>query len=327
MGTSNDHPESPWQRMARRFRHRSTRDLHNLDERGRLGDPPNALPLAIFTFILATALAFLTFVTGRSDGTVVVLLIMTIGIFGLAVAIGVAMMAAQYRTQQQLGAATAELLTVHAELKLTREDTSHCLHDAKALTAAIGATVHTLKLSGADPGLTDPILEQLAQLAASLNPLRVTVAPILLGELLEPVRSVAAAHGLDLLIDLDPDVEILADANTGSRVLINLIDNTRKYAPGSSVTITTRPSGPFIQVLTDDDGPGIEGGDPEAIFTPGLRKGVDAQGVGMGLASARRMAEDMGGALWYEPKPGGGSRFVLKLATPDRTSGPECGYR
>ncbi len=45
----------------------------------------------------------------------------------------------------------------------------------------------------------------------------------------------------------------------------------------------------------------------------------------MGLAIARSLAEGMHGALWYEPRSGRGSRFVLKLPRPadGRGTAPE----
>jgi two-component system sensor histidine kinase KdpD len=43
----------------------------------------------------------------------------------------------------------------------------------------------------------------------------------------------------------------------------------------------------------------------------------DAGGAGLGLSIARRLAEVQGGTLTYEPRPGGGSTFVLRLRAAD----------
>jgi two-component system sensor histidine kinase KdpD len=41
--------------------------------------------------------------------------------------------------------------------------------------------------------------------------------------------------------------------------------------------------------------------------------------VGLGLAIARGLAEAQGGSLVYEPRPGGGSVFILELPAADVT--------
>ncbi len=58
------------------------------------------------------------------------------------------------------------------------------------------------------------------------------------------------------------------------------------------------------------------------LFRRGVRR-TDSPGEGIGLDIARRLADQMGAALWLEPydPDRGGSTFVLSLpATPEPTS-------
>ena len=79
----------PWERLAGAFRRRQIRDVMELDRRGRLGEPPRPGLLAFATFVLVGALGFLTFTVGRVEEDTIYLVIAAIGVFGLAISIGV----------------------------------------------------------------------------------------------------------------------------------------------------------------------------------------------------------------------------------------------
>ncbi|MCA9573327.1 MAG: HAMP domain-containing histidine kinase, partial [Myxococcales bacterium] len=69
-------------------------------------------------------------------------------------------------------------------------------------------------------------------------------------------------------------------------------------------------------VHVDDDGPGVPQDRREAVFEPlvGFRGGREHQGLGMGLAIARRIVDAHGGALCVGDAPLGGARFTVRLA-------------
>lgn len=302
-------------RLLRRFQARGVRDLRDLDARGRLGNPPRPLAMAAAIFVLVALLGGTTYALGRSGAVPQALLLITaFAVFGIAVAVGWALATAEYRAAQQADRAGAELLSLHAELDRERRETSSRLHDTRAITAAMGAALHALARSGADPVITAALSDQVAHLrqmlveskAAGLE--RLGVAEVLL-----QASPFATLHGIALLHEAPTDAAVLANRDQLLAILQNLIDNARKYAPGSPILITCEPAGPYLRLVVQDEGPGITAADAEELFLPGVRRGDDAQGFGMGLAIARRLAEGMHGALWYEPRHGRGSRFVLKL--------------
>jgi two-component system sensor histidine kinase KdpD len=100
-------------------------------------------------------------------------------------------------------------------------------------------------------------------------------------------------------------------------VLVNLIANALKYAPpGTPVEVAARAEGEALLITVSDRGPGIPEADAGRVFEPFVRGTVARPyvgGAGLGLAISRRLAESQGGALRYEPREGGGSRFVLEL--------------
>ena len=309
----NDH-STRGGRLAGRFRRRSIRDMQDLDARGRLGEPPRPWSLAVSTFVLVLLLGLATFSIGRVDQFTPILLIATVGVAALAIAVGFAVAMTQYQSTQQLDQARAEMLGLHSEIDLAQQEAEARLHDARATTAAMGAALHALGSTGADAQIAAALSDQLAHLQDILAAAPTVELEAVSGEdLCAPARSLATLHGLELEIDVPPDLSVMANRVKARQIVQNIVDNARKYAPASTIKVTCEPAGPYVRVVFDDDGPGVARQEETAIFMPGVRSGADVQGFGMGLAVVRRLAEEMRGALWYEQRPGGGSRFVLKL--------------
>jgi signal transduction histidine kinase len=107
------------------------------------------------------------------------------------------------------------------------------------------------------------------------------------------------------------------------RVLVNLVENAAKYAPGSApIELTAERDGPTIAIRVSDRGPGIPPHDVARVFEPFNRtesRAPDVGGSGLGLSIARRLAELQGGSLTHEERVGGGSVFTLRLPAADLT--------
>ena len=114
------------------------------------------------------------------------------------------------------------------------------------------------------------------------------------------------------------DVVAMIDSLVLRQVGENLLGNAMKYAPGSSVELSARHGAAgYWQVLVEDRGPGIPAERLRELFQPFVRLAEEdpAEGLssGLGLALARQILADHGGALWYEDREGGGARFVVEL--------------
>src|ERR1700730_2289441 len=108
---------------------------------------------------------------------------------------------------------------------------------------------------------------------------------------------------------------VRADAQQIQRVLVNLIDNARKYSAASEpvrVQVTATSAEALVRVV--DHGPGIAPAERERIFEPFQRgSGGGVGGAGLGLAIARGFAEANNGRVWVESRLGQGAAFVLAL--------------
>jgi two-component system sensor histidine kinase KdpD len=117
----------------------------------------------------------------------------------------------------------------------------------------------------------------------------------------------------ELPIDL-PLLEV--DASLFERVLINLLDNARKYTPpDAKILIGAKAVGPWMYCFVEDNGPGLPAGDPEQFFKPFVRgqKESAISGVGLGLALCRSIIGAHGGTIRAEPAQPAGTRFEIRV--------------
>ncbi|WP_331528500.1 HAMP domain-containing sensor histidine kinase [Nocardioides sp.] len=87
-----------------------------------------------------------------------------------------------------------------------------------------------------------------------------------------------------------------------------LMENAQRHGGGDPRLEVTREVR-HVVVSVMDDGPGVPADEVEAVFEPG--HSTRADGSGLGLPLARRMARAVGGELVARPGPGG--RFELRL--------------
>ncbi len=113
------------------------------------------------------------------------------------------------------------------------------------------------------------------------------------------------------------DWMVLADPAAVRRILLNLLDNAVKYTPaGGSVgmEIATAPDR-TVAITVWDTGVGIAADRVGRIFERFYRvegqRGAD--GLGLGLSIARRLARAMDGDVTVTSVPGRGSRFTVRL--------------
>jgi len=109
-------------------------------------------------------------------------------------------------------------------------------------------------------------------------------------------------------------------------LLSNLLRNALKYgaADGASPRIAVRAlaDGPRVRFEVEDAGPGVPPGMEARIFEPHVRAPSAARtrpGLGLGLATAKRLAEAHGGAVGVRPAGDRGSVFWFELPAAART--------
>jgi len=111
------------------------------------------------------------------------------------------------------------------------------------------------------------------------------------------------------------DLALTVKRNALKRCITNLIDNALKH--GTHADVTARRNGRMVELIVDDDGPGIPESRREEAFRPFHRldegRNLQTGGVGLGLAIARDIARAHGGDVVLEASPLGGLRALVKL--------------
>ena len=306
--------KAPERRLSHRIRSRSVRDIEELDRRGRLGDGPGPLNLATVAFAAMVVLGFGMFYVGRSNLPSFVLTAAVVGMLGISAAVWAGMSASQYQSLLQLDDARRQLLAIYAELDQERDLFRTQRHDANAVIAGMGAAFYALDPQGSSPEVVQALNSQLVHLRGILSAQAPDLDSYNSSRLIGPLEGFIALKGAAVDVDLPEDLMLAGSQSQTSRILQNLLDNAFKYGQGSGTKVSWEThGGEFVFIHVVDRGPGVDLTISDVIFDEGARSPSNHDGLGLGLAISRRLAEAQGGALWYEPRDNGGSKFVLKL--------------
>ncbi len=139
---------------------------------------------------------------------------------------------------------------------------------------------------------------------------------VALRELIEAVGEGAVRSGVRLSVEADPGLFAYVRPTAFKRALSNLVMNAAAH--GKTVAVAARGrAGGGIEILVDDDGPGIPPDRYEEAFKPFSRldeaRNQNEKGVGLGLAIARDVARSLGGEITLDQSPLGGLRAAVRL--------------
>ncbi|QYF94038.1 two-component sensor histidine kinase [Massilia sp. PAMC28688] len=119
-----------------------------------------------------------------------------------------------------------------------------------------------------------------------------------------------------LQVDLQAaDATVQADPRLLARAIGNLLRNAQKYCEGQ-IGLSAR-AGSTVQIMVDDNGPGIPADQHARVFEPFYRldrsRDRATGGFGLGLSIAHKAVALHGGTIRIEASPLGGARFVISL--------------
>jgi two-component system, chemotaxis family, sensor kinase Cph1 len=204
----------------------------------------------------------------------------------------------------------------------------HAVHDLRAVFRRIGTSIEIFGDRDAKdagyPSILDSVAQGTAILTAigtfstalgvahySLKPLQISLAvDAALARLQEPIRQ-SGAH-----IRCGPLPEVAGDRNRLTDLFQILVSNALTYRGPDTVTVDIKArleSDEWI-ISVQDNGIGIATKYQGDLFRPFYRlHGSEIPGVGLGLATCRKIAEAHHGRIWMESELGAGATFFFTL--------------
>ncbi|MDQ7904387.1 DUF4118 domain-containing protein [Phytohabitans sp. ZYX-F-186] len=214
-------------------------------------------------------------------------------------------------------------------------------HDLRTPLASAKAAVTSLRSHDVDfstedrdelLAAADESLDKLARLVANLldmsrlqaGALGLSMAEIGLEDAVPRALDELGPHARAVRVRIPPELPAVhADPALLERVLVNLIGNALRFSPPQQPPdVTAREQDGTVRLHVVDHGPGIPEDAREHMFQPFQRLGDrdNHNGVGLGLALSRGLAEAMGGTLAPDTTPGGGLTMILTLPSAEASA-------
>ena len=118
-----------------------------------------------------------------------------------------------------------------------------------------------------------------------------------------------------LEISGDEHTQYMGDFNWSAEAIANIIKNCMEHTPQGGRIVASFNQSPFYTMITiSDNGAGIDNHDLPYIFNR-FYKGKNAanDSIGIGLAMAKSIVENQGGAIAAASEKGQGTQFTIKI--------------
>jgi signal transduction histidine kinase len=212
------------------------------------------------------------------------------------------------------------LLAAHKDLL------AHASHELRSPLARLRMAVE-MYAAKPDPALRPSIIDDIAELTAIVDEIllasRLDQVPDLESRERVDCLGLAAEEGVRAgasLREAEPPgavFEVEGSPRLLRRMLRNLVDNASRHGvPPIEIAVSRLAGEGVVQVVVDDQGPGIPQDEHERVFEPFYRprgRPEAAGGWGLGLSIVRQIASRHGGTVTCQARPGGGGRFVVNL--------------
>ena len=223
-----------------------------------------------------------------------------------------------------LSIASHELRTPLTPIKLHLQRLGQMASSGKGVALSVEAVRKVVEISDRQLTRLNVLIEDLLDVARisagklTLNPETQDLVEVV-REACERYAGQAAGAGTVFELRAGGAVPLRFDRLRIEQVVINLLANAMKYAPGKPVTIAVAKAGGGALVSVQDRGPGIAKEDLHRIFDrfERVETSKNVGGLGLGLYISRQIVEAHGGRLRVESEPGSGATFTFDLPAAD----------
>lgn len=202
-----------------------------------------------------------------------------------------------------------------------RRHVSNLAHGLKTPLAALSVK---LSQSGRDPdGALGEMVAQIDQrvrhhlgraraAAPGSNRRTRTVLAPAVADLTSALERIHAERPISVAVEIAADIAVAVDSQDLDEMAGNLLENAWRHAR-SAIRITAGAVTGAVELIIDDDGPGLSDTAIGEAMMPGRRLDERGDGHGFGLSIAQELAELNGGHLVLDRAPSAGLRATLTL--------------
>jgi len=234
--------------------------------------------------------------------------------------------------------ATSEIRQVNIGFNLMAQRLAKIEQERAVMLAGISHDLRTplarlrleTEMSVADPAARDHMVADIEQLDAIIDkfldyarPDHVQLNQVSLDKVVHTsIYGFKSRSDMNIQLDLEPDLWVMADEVELGRVISNLIENARRYGKSSytgisEVSIAARETEDGVLIKLRDHGPGV----PPAMlanltkpFFRGDEARTAATGAGLGLSIVEKTIHRMGGKFSLSTPSSGGLAAHIKLS-------------
>lgn len=288
---------------------------------GRSEGVPLKIWIGFAAFFLAQARVSMIIFTdpgvARLSNAVLATLAVAITLFGTVLSL-------QESISTTKGMAIESLMALKgSEAQRSREASAHeeAVHNLKSALTSINMATHMLVSDRKVPLTAEQRCGLEAALRSELDRARRLISrewdrgrcSFDLARQLAPLMAAERAQGTLISAAVPKDVTVLANPEQTYEVVATLLDNARRHAPGSVVTVSAVNVAEEVVISVEDRGPGIPPALTEKIFERGWTTSAKGEGMGIGLYLAKKLTEEQGGCLTACNRVGGGACFTITL--------------
>ncbi len=150
-----------------------------------------------------------------------------------------------------------------------------------------------------------------------------------IADLVAELEPIAVEAGADLVVTQERDHVVACHPGVLTSLIGNLVRNAIKYLGDASerrIEIRVAARRRYVRVEVEDTGPGLDPTIEKRVFDPYVRapSAASKPGVGLGLATVKKLAEGHGGRVGVRSSPGRGATFWFELpkANPEEAVAP-----
>lgn len=201
-----------------------------------------------------------------------------------------------------------------------RDALGNMAHSLKTPIAVLQGIINTVSskdktIALEQLGAINNIVEYQLQRAATVGRLQLTEAVALhevTQKIINTLQKVHKDKNINVKIDINDTLPVKVDQGDLYELLGNLFENAFKWCD-KEILVTAHQAGDQVEIIIEDDGPGIDENEKKRILLRGQRADQDTPGHGLGLSMVNDILLLYKGEIIIKDSKLGGAKIIIKI--------------